>query len=88
MIVPKHHSNAPAAVRNAREASLSVHGARLFNLLPRYIRDIDTGTPDQFKRDLDLWLETVPDQPTIQGRQRAAKTNSLIDQVAVTARHF
>ena len=44
--------------------------------------NISTGTTYQFKRELDSWLECVPDQPTTQGRQRAAKTNSLIDQVA------
>ena len=79
--VAKFCSSAPAAVKKAREASLSVHGAKLFNLLPRHIRDISTGTTDQFKRELDSWLECVPDQPTTQGRQRAAKTNVLIDQV-------
>ena len=80
--VAKFCSSAPAAVKKDREASLSVHGARLFNLLPRHIRDISTGTTDQFKRELDSWLECIPDQPAIQGRQRAAKTNSLLDQVA------
>ena len=71
----------PATVRKAREASLSVKGARLFNLIPRELRDIYNGPVDQFKRRLDEWLCGVPDQPTIPGRQRAAITNSLIDQV-------
>ena len=74
-------NQAPAAVKKAREASLSVKGARLFNLIPRDLRDTNTGTVDQFKFRLDEWLATVPDQPTIQGRQRAASTNSLLDQV-------
>ena len=52
-----------------------------FNLIPRDLRDTNTGTVDQFKFRLDYWLATVPDQPTIQGRQRAASTNSLLDQV-------
>ena len=81
MFVAKHHSSAPSAVKKAREASLSVQGSKLFNLLPRHIRDIHTGT-DQFKMELDSWLELIPDQPTIQGRQRAAKTNTLVNQVA------
>ena len=79
--VSPFHNNAPAAVKKAREASLSVKGARLFNLIPRDLRDTNTGTVDQFKSRLDDWLATVPDQPTIQGRQRAASTNSLLDQV-------
>ena len=82
ILVGQHHSQAPAAVRKAKEASLPVHGARLFNLLPRHIRDISYGTVDQFKYQLDSWLETIPDQPTIPGLQRAAQTNSLMDQAA------
>ena len=78
---PSYKKNAPAAVRKAREASLSVKCARLFNVLPRDLRDTNTGTVDQFKARLDDWLATVPDQPTIEGRQRAASTNSLLDQV-------
>ena len=73
-------TKAAAAVRKAKEASLAVHGAKLFNLLPRDIRDITTGTVEQFKAQLDSWLENVPDQPTIPNRQRAASSNSLIDQ--------
>ena len=46
---------------------------------------MNVGTVDQFKSGLDTWLMTVPDQPTIPGRQRAAKTNSIIDQAAYAA---
>ena len=80
--VASYPSQAPSAVRKAREASLSVHGAQLFNLLPREIRDINTGTVDLFKMRLDAWLGGIPDQPTTPGRQRAAASNSLIDQAA------
>jgi hypothetical protein len=83
--VAQYHSQAPAAVRRAREASLSVHGAKLFNLLPRDIRDINTGTVDMFKGRLDAWLESIPDQPTTAGRLRAATSNSLIDQAAYSS---
>ena len=74
-------NTAPAAVKRARESSLQVRGAKLFNTIPRDLRDTNTGTVDQFKFRLDEWLANVPDQPTIQGRQRAASTNSLLDQV-------
>ena len=84
--VSPYQSQAPAAVRRARESSLSVKGSRLFNLIPRDLRDTQTGTVDQFKARLDEWLATVPDQPSIQGRQRAASTNSLLDQVLLFSR--
>ena len=79
--IPKYCTKALSAIRQEREASLSVHGARLFNLIPQHLRDMSVGTVDHFKHGLDDWLVTVPDQPTIPGRQRAAKTNSIIDQV-------
>ena len=81
MVVAPYCSKAPAAVRKARESSLQVRGARLFNCLPRDIRDMFTGTPEMFKARLDDWLSRIPDQPSIPGRQRAAATNSLLDQV-------
>ena len=84
--VAPHHNRAPASVKKAREASLSVKGAQLFNSIPRELRDTFTGTVDQFKAGLDSWLSTVPDQPTTPGRKRAAKTNSLLDQAAQSSK--
>ena len=72
--------NSPSAVQRARDASLKVKGSRLFNLIPKDLRDM-TGTVVQFKAGLDSWLSTVPDQPTVPGRQRPAETNSLLHQV-------
>ena len=70
-----------SAVRNAREASLGVKGAKLFNLLPVWIRTLNGVSVDRFKSELDKFLSIVPDQPTCPGRQRAAVTNSLLDQL-------
>ena len=74
-------NSAPASVRKAKESSLLVRGAHLFNSMPRILREIQYGTVENFKTELDQWLATIPDQPTIPGRQRAALSNSLIDQV-------
>ena len=41
---------------------------------------IDFQVP-MFKNHLDIYLDSIPDQPTIQGLARSAKTNSLLDQV-------
>ena len=46
-------NSAPPAVKRAREASLQVRGAKLFNTIPRVLRDTFTGTTDQFKCGLD-----------------------------------
>ena len=81
MVLAPLCNQAPAAVKNARESSLQVKGAKLFNSIPRELRDTFTGTTDSFKARLDEWLSTIPDQPTVPGRQRAAGSNSILDQV-------
>ena len=78
--VPVPPQHVAPAVRKARDGSLRVKGAKLFNIIPKELRDM-TGTVEQFKAGLDQWLSSIPDQPTVAGRQRAAKTNSLLDQV-------
>jgi hypothetical protein len=71
---------APAVVKNARERSLGVRGAQLFNLLPESIRSIDTDHVDFFKNHLDVFLSSIPDQPTVTGLARAADSNSFLHQ--------
>ena len=64
-------------MRNAREASFGVKGAKLFNLLPKDIRGVTSEKVKTFKTVLDEFLRRIPDQPTVPGRARAAETNSL-----------
>ena len=66
--------------QNERNASLSVMGARLFNILPINLRNF-IGYKDKFKRKLDQYLKFVPDEPQIQGYTawRRANSNCLID---------
>ena len=73
--------SAPSQVKKARERSLGVHGARLFNILPVNLRNENSGDFALFKNHLDIYLTTIPDQPTTQGLSKAAASNSLLDQV-------
>ena len=57
----KVNLNSPAAVRNARESSFGVKGAKLFNLLPKDIRGVTSEKVDSFKTVLDEFLGRVPD---------------------------
>jgi hypothetical protein len=68
-------------VKKARESSLGVKGAKIFNLLPPTIRNINSDNVDHFKKELDTFLSEVPDQPTLAGYGRAAETNSLLHQL-------
>ena len=79
---------APSSVRKAREGSLAVKGAALFNICPRGLRDMASDHQDRFKQNLDSWLAEIPDQPTTPGCQRAASSNSLLHQVPLMLQEF
>ena len=80
--VPSNVSNAAVApVKRAMNASLAVKGAKLFNCMPLTLRNSDHGDILMFKNHLDIYLENIPDEPTMPGLGRAASTNSLLDQV-------
>ena len=70
--------SAPTAVKKAREGSLSVKGARLFNLLPADVRNITSNKVEHFKTKLDEFLKDVPDEPDL---PRAAESNCLLHQI-------
>ena len=72
---------APATVRKAREQTLGVRGANIFNLSPDNIRNMNTDHVDTFKNHLDIFLASIPDQPTMTGLGRAADSNSLLHQI-------
>jgi len=85
MAIPNNiNTRAPAIVKKARERSLGVHGARLFNLLPKNLRNENSRDFLLFKNPLDIFLSEIPDQPTTH-LVRAAATNSLLVQVPLIA---
>ena len=54
---------APSVVRNVRERTMGVRGARMFNLLP----EMNSDHIEVFKNHLDVFLSSIPDQPTMTG---------------------
>ena len=84
--VPKVKAN--GRIQTLREASFQVHGAKLFNCLPKSIRNIKKVSVDQFKYKLDLFLQSIPDEPFLPGYISSAcnqitgnPSNSIIDLV-------
>ena len=73
--------SAPSRVKGVKEESRSVHGVHLFNMMPKSLRNENSGDFPLFKNHLDIFLSRIPDQPTTPGLTRAAATNSLLDQV-------
>ena len=72
-----------AKTTTLRESSFGIHAPKLFNCLPKHIRDITSVSVDTFKLHLDRTLTNIPDQPSVTGYsgQRAAASNSIIHQI-------
>ena len=72
-----------------RTQSFSYLAARIYNSLPRHLKRKQALEENfdrvivvkEFKKQLDNFLTTLPDQPTTPGLTRAAETNSTVDQV-------
>ena len=67
--------NGRAAIQTLRENSFQINGARLFNSLPKEIRNMKLNQ-DEFKEALDKYLSSVPDQPRM-GSLVPAATDQL-----------
>ena len=77
------------SVQTLRNQSFQVSGPRLFNSMPKNIRNIKNCFLEDFKCQLDVFLNKVPDEPKSQDLIPRAtniisgkQTNSLIYQVA------
>ena len=79
--VPRVSTKSSERVQNIRRASFVIHGPRIFNSLPKYVRNTSKCDLNTFKSKLDYFPRQVPDQPLIPNytAQRQCCTNSLID---------
>ena len=79
--VPTISPSATCAIQTIRFSSLPVKGPRLFNVLPKHLRDMSGCSTERFKGELDRYLETIPDEPLIPGltQYRRCDSNSVID---------
>jgi hypothetical protein len=64
-----------------REGSLTINGPKLFNSLPKNVRDLKGVSVEKFKRALDSHLKKIQDQPQIPGYTecRRANTNEITE---------
>ena len=78
-----------AKINKKKEQCFQINGAKIFNCLPSKIRNLtmkpstlahSAPSLEDFKMALDLYLQTVPDQPRIGGLSPAVDTNSLLHQ--------
>ena len=68
-----------------RCASLTVMGPRLFNCLPKEIRNISNCSKNHFKKKLDLFLRRIRDEPQIPNYVQYSQTtsNSIKDMMNI-----
>ena len=62
------------------ECSLAVNGPRLFNCIPKDLREF-RGSPDAFKGRLDKFLQGIPDKPVLVGQPQSVNCNSVNSRV-------
>ena len=69
--------------RTKREESFQVSGPRLFNCMPKHLRNMKNCQLEEFKEKLDEFLNQVPDEPKIGGLMpmNFQQSNSLLHQV-------
>ena len=67
-------------IEKARDSSILVHGAKLFNSLPMSLRNLSDCSLLEFKRKLDDYITKIPDQPTVSGVTNFG-SNSLIQAI-------
>ena len=84
-IIPRYVST-PGRIQTLKEGSFMVHGPRLFNEIPRDLREFE-GSPETFKAKLDVFLKTVPDKPALPHYRQPASGNGLREQLAQQRRN-
>ena len=67
--------------KSLQENAITVFGPRLYNSLPKYMRDIESVKTEKFKFELGKLLELIPDQPKMPNYVTASRSNSILDQL-------
>ena len=49
--------------QSLQENAITVFGSRLYNLLPKYLRDNESVKTKKIKFELDKFLDLIPDKP-------------------------
>ena len=75
-------SRAPGRIKALLAASLGFEGPRIFNSLPKHVRNTTGCTVEKFKTSLDKFLATLPDEPPVPSYTAncRAASNSIPDQ--------
>ena len=81
--IPCISTSAPANIRLLTEGGFCSHGAKLFNAIPKSIRNLTNVNVLTFKKKLDEFLSSIADEPQSPGytARRRADSNSLLHMI-------
>jgi hypothetical protein len=85
-IIPEPLRNARMQVKTLVNSSFVVRAVKLFNAVPKYIREISNCEIDSVKRTLDTYIRTLPDKPALPGYYTATESNSLLHVIPYVER--
>ena len=74
--IPPLNTKSTQRIRTIKENTLAIRGPKLFNSLPKVLRETSDTSVDSFKRALDKHLNSIPDEPPTEGYY--TRENSLI----------
>ena len=66
--------------QSRQDNAITVFGPRLYNSLPKYLRDIESVKTEKLKFALDKFLELIPDQRKMPNYLTTSGSNSILDQ--------
>ena len=75
-----HYPTNRNPAQSLQENAITVFGRRLYNSLPKYLRDIESVKTEKFKFELDKCLDSIPDEPKMPNYVTASGSNSILDQ--------
>ena len=67
--------------QSLQENAITVFRPRLYNSLPKYLRDIESVKTEKFKFELHKFLELITDQPKMPNYFTSSGSNSILDQL-------
>ena len=83
--IPSINTKAKAGMKTMIDISFAVRGPRLFNMMPRRLRNFQ-GSLEILKAKSDNYLNTVPDKPYLANYPgQSSESNSLLHQAALHA---
>ena len=87
-LIPVPLTKASDKVKTLHQSSFQSRGAKLFNNLPRYLREMSNCSLNNFKNKLDRFLNNLPDMPLAQkyyplpsDSSSGLPSNSIIDWI-------